>query len=471
MSVYSKIAKALSLLALILVFSPFLYAFVSNSFDASVDILIALVIPSILLFIGYFLQALMSRITKFKRSDNEFDSNMKYIDISRVTLPLVLCAAAFFPLCSLMQAYKEYTEVYFDRYALDIYLYPALCCLIMAAGVILWFYPYHKLLHIRLVYAYGAGFLIDAVISGLFSVNTVFHAICFVIFLGIFFTVSNLRSIEESLSASKFRVPSNDFRSYNLAMTVKHYLTTLLAAAVLFSAVYLIVSSIHVSPIDMSEDDKEAPGEVAYELVEGEEHKEGKEIEKNVKVSQGPSALSIICGIIVVGAFLGFVLYWLFRKHLLKRFFVILTDIFANIWEVVAAFFGMLEGKQEDDIPANYVDVESSVDCDVSYTHYGVIEELTPKSFDASLAAKDTYEEKLAYAYSVYCTLVRGDRYGIKISDTPRMINAKLTAQRKPDLEAATPLYETVRYRECSPKEGECRYRLGELVEMVKAML
>ena len=473
MSIYSRIAKALSVIGLVLVIAPFVYAFVGNSFDSPVDILVSVGIPLILVSLGYFMQALVGKITKYKRVDPAFDTAVRYVDLGQAVVPFVICFISYFPFCSLVRAYRASVEVHYDPYSLGLYLIPALFSLAIALGVVLWFYPYHRIVHNSLVYAYGAGFLAGAVISAIFGVGMTFQTVCFVIFLGIFFTVCNLRSIEEALFASKFRVPSNDFRSYNIYLTLKRYAITLLSAVLLFSVVFLIGSNIRFSPMDTSTEteEKAEEGVLSDEIVEAEKSEPGKEIERNTRVSETASILSTLCSIVVVGAFFVLVLYLLFRKHLLRRLFALIAFVAGSIREFMIDLFGIFENRGESDIPANYVDTESVYDCNVEYSYYGIAEELTPKSFDAALNGIDTADEKLAYAYSVYCRLVRGDRYGVKASDTPRMITAKLTAQRKPDLEGVTPVYEHIRYRELPADPRDCEAELKSLCRIIKDML
>lgn len=473
---YPKLAKFLSLIALMLVIAPFLYAFIAPGTTTLYAVLFSFAAPCLLLFGGYSIQAIMGKLTKFKRTDDSFDPNEKYVDMPCALLPLILCAASYIPFSSLYERYKTITEGIFDRYALDLYLVPALFALAVAAGVILWFYPYHKILHIELVFAYGAVYLATLIISVINGAGLAFLIICFIIFLALFFTVSNLRSIEQSLSASKFRVPDNNFRSYNFSLTVKHYFITLLCALLLFSVLFLCGRAFGaLINSGSAEDEPKEKQEQSY--YENSPAKGGYDRDigfESYNDDAGLNPLTVISSIVVVAAFIILVLYLLFKKRLLLRFFAFISLIFSSIAEFLSSFLLLLDRSKPDldSFPSNYVDTESRVDYYAEYREYGIFEELTFKGFESRLEEKEGLTEKYAYAYSVYTSLIQGDKYGIKASDTPRMLTAKLTAQRLPQLEIATPIYEDIRYALKPPaNEGVCRQQLAELVKLIKEIL
>ena len=120
-------------------------------------------------------------------------------------------------------------------------------------------------------------------------------------------------------------------------------------------------------------------------------------------------------------------------------------------------------------LPDNYVDRE--IECFTDYREFKVRHELNRHTFLAALDEKEGIEEKYAYAYSVYTRLIRGHKYGVKSSDTPRVITAKLSAMRKNELESATPVYEDIRYRVVSPSPDICDAELKKLVQLVKEIL
>ena len=145
--------------------------------------------------------------------------------------------------------------------------------------------------------------------------------------------------------------------------------------------------------------------------------------------------------------------------------------LFTSIAEFFEALLMLFEGKSDPSLPESYVDKEVELDCVVEYREYKVKQELTRQSFDANIKSKPTIEEKYAYAYSVYTTLVRGHRYGIKSSDTPRVLTAKLSAARNTALERATPVFEDIRYRTVSPDNTVCEEELNKLCDMVREIL
>ena len=350
---------------------------------------------------------------------------------------------------------------------------PIIAAAMMILGVLLWFLPYHKLIYTESAFGYGALYLICFIISGIFGVSLVPVTVAFALFIGIFFTVSNLGCIDESLSASKFRVPSNNFRSYNLKLTVKHYAVTLVAALLIFCLIMLAIGALHpditlspkndISKTDTLHDDHVTPDGISAKGFWAALFA--------VKDAEGMSGIMKVSMFVVVGAFLILVLWWIYRKHLLKKFFYFVMLFFTSIGDFIEGLLSLFEGKSDIPLPESYTDKDVDIDCVIEYREYKIKEELTRQSFEAALETRSTLEEKYAYAYSVYTRLIRGHKYGVKASDTPRVLTAKLSAARNKGLENATPVYEDIRYRVVRPNEAVCEEELLKLIDLVKQIL
>lgn len=461
---YARIAKALSLIAIILVLSPFIYAFTATGKATLFDLVFSLGVPTLFLSFGYFIQALWGRIKGYKRKGVIFEDEIKYFDIHSAVLPVFVSVFCTIPVHLIYKAYRISTEGHIDRYDLDLYLVPVLCCAVMIFGVVLWFLPYHKLMHKDMIYAYGALLLGNFVICMIFGVPTLFLTVASVIFLAIFFTVSNLRSIEEALSVSKFRVPSNNFRSYNFKLTIKHYVVTIVSALVVFSIIFLLMTVI--APPDIKFDPEQEIAE-NLPLDNGSGTGEGSNALFDIySKSKGP--ILIFCYVAIAVTLISIILWFIRQKHLLKKFFGMIAMVFAAIGEFFEFLIRIFEKNHPaaDVVPDNYVDRE--IECFSEFREFKIKEELTYKSFTANLEAKTTLEEKYAYAYSVYTRLIRGHKYGVRASDTPRVITAKLSAVKKDELNDATPVYEDIRYRVVKPNEKICEEQLKELVALVR---
>lgn len=460
---YARIAKLLSLIAVILVLSPFIYAFTATGGATLFDLVFSIGAPTLFISVGYLLQALAGKVNGFKRRGVIFEDEIKYFDMSAALLPILVSVISALPIHFIYKAYRIAKEIHIDMYDLDLYLVPVVCSAIMIFGVVLWFLPYHKLMHRDMIYAYGSILLADFVISLIFEVSTLFVTVATVIFLAIFFTVSNLRSIEEALSVSKFRVPSNNFRSYNIKLTLKHYAVTIVSALVILSLTVLVLSFIDINikfdpeqtvaeniPLDNTEVTGTEPG--------------------IFKAFSGNRTPMLIFSYVTIAITLISILLWFIRqKHLVRKFLNMIKMVFAAIGEFIEfLLYGLFEKNNPgvDPVPDNYVDRE--IECFTEYREFKVMEELDYRSFTANLDAKESLEEKYAYAYSVYTRLIRGHKYGIKASDTPRMITAKLSAVRRDELNNATPVFEDIRYRVVKPDDKICEEQLKELIALVR---
>lgn len=466
----TKTAKLLSVFGIVLTIAPYIYAFTAVGGINGTEVVFSLLMPLVLIVVGYLLQSLAGHIIKFRRISDSFDDNIKYVDLRACALPLILSVAAFFPLFTLYRSYSLAADPEMDALSLSLYTVPLMAVVSLILGVVLWFYPYHKLIHVEMVYGYGAIYLIITIITAIFGLPMTLLTVCFCLFLAVFFTVSNLKSIEESISASKFRIPENNFRKYNFELIFKHYLLTLALAVVVFSLIVVsldLINQTRVTPIDIESQESQQYGDKS----EGSEPSR-KPLFPNAN-SKGDSVVSAICTVVVVTAFAVFTLYWLYRKHLLKRFFALVVLMLEGIKEFFLGFFDLFTPSLPADssVPASYVDTPVDVDCVVQYRDYVIKEEVTYKNFDAKLAALPTLEERYAFVYRLYVSLVRGHRYGVKLSDTPRAVTAKMSAQRRFELIDATPVYEDIRYRELKPDSRICERELKELAAIVKSML
>ncbi len=471
---FAKTAKLLSVFGFVLILSPYLYAFMGAGEAEIFDLLFAFAGPALFITLGYLLQSFVGRVTGYKRKDIRFDGGVKYVELSACILSIFICILTVIPMIILYRSYRISVDQFIDPYALYLYIPPVIAVGIMIAGVILWFLPYHKLIYTESALGYGAVYLICYMLSAIFGVSLIPVTLSFTLFIGIFFTVSNLGCIDEALSASKFRVPSNNFRSYNLKLTLKHYAVTLIAALLIFCMLMLLIGmispDINLDPHDNTqEEDRVVPD--GFESVEGVAMDGFWARLFAVRNADGMSGIMKISMFVVVGAFLILVLWWIYRKHLLKKFFYLVKLLFAGIGEFIEALLMMFETKNELPLPESYTDKDVDIDCVMEYREYKIKEELTRQSFEVALEARSTLEEKYAYAYSVYTRLIRGHKYGIKASDTPRVLTAKLSAARKTELEKATPVFEDIRYRDLSPDKSVCNKELNRLVDMVKQIL
>ncbi|MBR6513738.1 MAG: hypothetical protein IKT46_02770 [Clostridia bacterium] len=473
---FAKTAKLLSVFGIMLILSSFLYAFTGAGDGDIFDLIFSSFGPILFVGLGYMIQSIVGTVTRYKRRDSHFDGDVKYVALSACIIPIVLCILCAIPLAILYRYYCVLTQSSIDIYDLSLYIPPILSAAMMILGALVWFFPYHTLIRTEWVYGYGALWLAGFIVSVVFGVSLVPITLCFTLFIGIFFTVSNLGCIEESLSASKFRVPSNNFRSYNLKLTLKHYALTLIVAVLILCLIILAVGIIQpkITPIDpessVQEDDEVVPEEP---IVSGEGVAADGFWAKlfYVRDESGMAGIMNVAMIVVTVAFAVFVLWWLYRKHLLKRFFALLILLFSSISEFFEALLQLFEGRIKVSATESYVDTEVDIDCVVEYREYKAAEVLTRQGFDAALKELSTLEEKYTYAYSVYTKLIRGHKYGIKASDTPRVLTAKLLAARKPELERATPVFEDIRYRDISPDKAVCEAELNKLAGMVRRIL
>jgi len=310
------------------------------------------------------------------------------------------------------------------------------------------------------------------------QVSTALLTVCFILFFIIFMTVSNLRNIEDSIKHAKFRMPENDFRSYNFSLTVKYLVMTFLIATLVFSCIYAVSSNIRLTPEPIEQEKAEWTaqdhGSMGIKNDSEDGFDAGIELEES---SSGTTFTQLLSYIVVIGGFIALLLYLMFKKNLFGKLFALLSEVWSGFFEFFAELFDMIGRIGHKDVyefPLSYVDTEGSVDpyidYEVTYGENAHLLKLSVKEFDQRLDKIESFEEKYAYAYSTYCGLIRLGDNGIKRSDTPRVLTQKLKAQRKADLERATPIYEDIRYRLIKPSSPD-KNEYKELVSLVHSLL
>ncbi|MBE6686640.1 MAG: hypothetical protein E7591_05345 [Ruminococcaceae bacterium] len=483
---YSRVGKLLAVIAVMLVIAPPLQLFAFLGLG-KFSVWISLGIPAVFFGIGYLLQTVVSKISGCEPNDGESGIEgvkLNYVDKKVIAFPVFLCALEGVGIYFLITFLLKRFDIIYDPYSLYLYLIPAVLALFSVAGCVFWFIPYNKILPMEMLPLFFAVFAFTFIFSIFFKADQSFLSICLLIFFPIFMIVNNLYNIEESIKHAKFRMPENNFRSYNFALTVKYILVTFTVIALMFSLYYAIASNTSVRFSQMKNERSEWEQRDISSGTASEKNDNGSvsEITDNSKLLEentgGTTVSQLLSYIIVIGGFLIVLGYWLYKKHLFKKLFSVLGLLWQGFFEFVQSLFeliGLIGVKEKYELPRTYVDTEEYLDPYADYySRYGEykgLEYLSIKEFDAELEAKESPEEKYAYAYSTYCGLIRMGDNGIKRSDTPRVLTQKLKAQRKADLERATPLYEDIRYRLKKPESAPAERELKELVSLVHSLL
>lgn len=477
---YSKIAKLLAVIAVILAVIPVLYAFLFAGLGRW-GTLISIGLPVVFISFGYGLQALCAKVVGYRKQDKEIEVNgkLQYVNPGVAAFPMIVCAGLGVGIFYLEKYLLSLFEIRYDPYSVYIILIPAGLAAFAIAGAVFWFYPYDKLLPMSSLAVFGGIFMFTFMLSILFlQVSTLLLTVCFILFFMIFMTVSNLRNIEESIKHAKFRMPENDFRSYNFALTVKYLVMTFLIATLVFSCIYAVSSNIRHTPEPIEQERSELTAQDHGDMGIGNDAQD--RLDAGIGIgddSSGTTFTQLLSYIVVIGGLAALLLWLCFKKNLFGKLFAFLSAVWGGFFEFVAELFniiGRIGHKEEYDFPLSYVDTEGAVDpyvdYEASYGEYSSLLCLSIKEFDRILSEKESIEEKYAYAYSTYCGLMRLGDNGVKDSDTPRVLTQKLKAQRKADLAGATPVYEDIRYRLAKPAASPDRH-LDELVSLVHSQL
>ena len=456
--------KAGSVCCVLCLMCAFLNNFAVISFGKRYGSIICIVATVFFCLLGYTFSAVFGKVQKFQRPREDFDlHNQKYFSPSVALLPLLCVVICAIVLTVLYRSYRLGVDRYLDKYSLELYFLPLVASLVILCGVILWFYPYHKIVSRNSIIGYFIGFLISFIISIIFEVDCVFLTVCFAVFLLFYFILCNQRCYERFFSSRRYLAPESRFGRYNLKLAIRHYLLTIGCFAVVLSLCIIVASSFNFSGRSSSDDyEKEQKQEYVYTEKDNTAPKtfEGEKSFIADEAHGDDSTVGLICGTVVIIGVIALLLYLLFRKKPHLALFSFIHNLFDAMLEFITSLFYLLFAKKySGEAKRDFVDKYEKFDVEYTESRIRRHESLTPKSFEEHYNSIDELPGRFAYVYGVYCKLLTEQGLGIKRSDTPREIIHKLNLQNDNSLNVPSGYYEIIRYaNKKAPEEELAKY-------------
>lgn len=470
---FGKFYKILAVAAVMSVILPVVYFGFYWIMPRSYWIYIC-IISIALMAAGYAMQAFYGAVTSSRHNSREgyddesgYESAVKPFQPIRAAGPIVI--SAVIALISrgiidrlLYNAYlKGYTYTY-DSNSLYPYIGMLLMFGLVFAGIVLWFYPPHRIISMRSMFSYFGvmGVLFAAHVT--MSVPTTMLSLSLVVFFSCSFIVLNQTHIRRGITGTVTAI-SNEGKYYNLKLMIVAsvvVMAILLVFAAVLTGVGLLLKFIFIyvavkmfgagsGDDDNYYDADDAAVDFSDVMLENQ--------------PIGDRLLIVLC----IAIFIAALVFFAFRGHAITK--NILEKIKLWLRELFLFFMNAREykgmGTSFNRMFANYTDETISLQ-DASIRAYETKAEKkrSYREFIAYLNSLPTATDQIRYAYVTLLSVFRSLGYGIRHSETPRETKARVMARSaNHDLSAVTDAIEAVDYIEKEPSEEKCD-------EAVKAM-
>ena len=368
-------SAALCLTAVGLCIAPFSYfaaahssVFPSSSF--------ALILTSVSIITGYFLQALAALVVKRKRiyrESDEYDVHGFY-DRTLALFPRIVYIAIAF---AASRAYDRYVMINFsetyDRYSAVPWLIGLSILAITVIGGLIWFYPPSIVLSKDKIIVYMILFFIGyAAVSAISKKDSVFSGACFALFFVVYILFSTQNSLTDSFIQSGISSSSGNARVYNLSVSVFTIMLFILLSAVSYGALTLIIRGvvyvfrIITGKLVYSVEDGELTDPTKLYIKDGYVYDPDSEQFRSTVIA---TIVSAILRIVIPLFFIIGVIFILTRTDLYKKIFLFFGTVLASIFAFFRSLFDLFGSRKTNNekettvrLPDSYSDKEKWIE-------------------------------------------------------------------------------------------------------------
>ncbi len=475
---FNKIYKLLTVAATICIINPIVYLLFYHLIPKGLSPIL-LLLSAVFVGAGYGMQALYGTITSPRHDarrayydEDGYEGADKPFQPLRAALPLTVAAVLAISSFGIINA------ILFALYRADVIMtynsqsvYPligaAFVFLYMFAGIVLWFYPAHRIISHRMVLPYFAVMGVIFALSVMLSVPTTMLSISFVVFFACEFIVLNQTYIQKGVMGTVTAI-SGEGRLYNFKLTIVAMIAVvviLFVCAVILTGVgfFLRFALAYLAHLyswgGSGTDDK-------YFDVGEAEAGFSEVLLKNQPV--GDKLMVVLCILLFVGA----IIFFIFRGHAATKRMIELIKLWLR--ELFLFFMSLKEfggmSKEKYFEYTNYQDEQISLQ-DATIRSYDpkIAQRRSYREFLAYLNSLDTATEQIRYAYMTMLSVYHSLGYGIRKSETPReterRIRSRSTDSGMTEVRAAV---ESIDYIEVEPPSEDCERALRAMCRVME---
>jgi len=448
---FNRLYKFFAMGAVTLTVAPYTFLLLFSSIG--VPPALSFVLTFLLICFGYFLQAIYGGITKLKREEGgaAYEKGVVYFKAGKAVLPITICAVLSIIPFHVTHAYLKWRyEVGLDLIYDSDALMPVVAVLVafvpMLIGIILWFYPYDRIISSKTIFVFLAAHLLSLLLSMVIPGFTTF---CFIIFLLFTLIIFNQSYLIQLMDRAKVGSLTPQMRFYNIALVCMVIaavsVTLLLVVTVVIGVVVLFRILLFFALAAVLGDDATTyqKADKVADAAGGEMFSGIMEFQSNTEVA---FFFTLFC-ILVCSAVLFFII--IRKVNLIKIIGNFINALFSNIMEFFANLFYFNRMGRDSVEYFDYTDDERQVD-NSSYKRHSVQDfkpRKTYRDFAHRLNSLKSYSEKLGYAYNTLVSFWNSMDFMLNVSDTPREIGEKVKKRSEiKKVDEMTALFERVKY-------------------------
>jgi len=195
-----------------------------------------------LVMLGYLFQTIFGAVANIKRVDSglAYESTEKQFEPLHAAPPLAL--AGIIALLSVGWTRSLLTEIFgrFDKVSLIPYIVAVAVGALMVVGIVLWFFPFNRLISFKSLAPFGVVLLIDFALNIVFGAPLTYLTACTAFFVVSYYILMNQSFILGMSERAGFGVTTGGARFYNLSLVLVSLIVVVL---LVFAALTVIVGA------------------------------------------------------------------------------------------------------------------------------------------------------------------------------------------------------------------------------------
>lgn len=477
-NIFDRINMAITLIAISMVIAPYMY--ILTFFNFSYPALVSLCLVLAAVFAGYSLQWIFGTVTRIRRiaDYNAYDNIENFFKPHQALLTFIIAFITGIMIKNAVTNYLKYRfeiglENSFDKYT----LIPAAIAVLSAAaiiiGIVIWFYPFGRIISLKTVIPYVAVFFINFMLTLVYGgVSQSFSTLCLFIYIICAFILLNQNNIQRTFKVTKTVKITAAARLYNLSLIliVILGLTAVLIVTISFtvgiSAIIKIVMFFILSSVFREEEVLEEASVIAKSFNDSVFSGLIDSLDVNGNISK---LFFLLFFVIIIGIMVFFIIsrrreVWLS----IKNFFSVLLN---NIIDFILNVINLNRSDRETYTILDYRDEEMKMD-ESSVKEYNPQKNLKKNSFRDFMARLNTIQnenDKLQFAYSVLTESWKKENFGISSSDTPREIKVKiLYKSEESEIGDITEVFEIIKYAEMKVDNNRSKNALDTMCRLLQ---
>lgn len=477
-NIYDLCNTIITLVTISMVIAPYLYIPAFHNFGYPVFFSLFLAISCVLF--GYFIQWGFATIAKINRTadNNSYESIETYFKPRQAVLTVITALACGLFINNSITCYlKQHVETgqgqYYDKYTIIPAIISFFAVLSIIVGILIWFYPFSRIISIKTVIPLTAAFFINYMITLVYGgVKQTFVTACLLVYVICMFFLLNQSNVLRTFRITKTMKITDTARLYNLSLVfiivivMVVVLTVTLSFTIGIGATVKMVLFFSLSAVFRDDTITEKASDIAKSFNDSVFSGLIDPFDKTGNVSK---AFYLLFLNIVFGVILFFIVsrrrdVWL----MIKAFF---TAIINNIMDFILNVIEFNKTDRESYVILDYRDEETKMD-ESSINEYNPYKSTRRKSyrdFISRLNSIQNNNEKIKYSYSVLIESWKNAGTGIKDSDTPREIMTKVLFQNsESDLDDITEVFETIKYAETYVDDTHSVRTIGVICRLLK---